>query len=132
MAKKNLINADMLLASPRKVESVAPSPPPSVSQVEIQPEPISKDIAPVINTQPEEIPVPATTAESTPVTKTSVQKGLKEGETRATFIVQEAALDKIKAIAYWDRKNIKDVLNDALIAFINDYEKKNGAIHKMP
>jgi hypothetical protein len=63
---------------------------------------------------------------------TSVQRGLKEGETRATFIVQEAALEKIKAVAYWDRKNIKDVVQAIFEDYITAYEAKNGEIKAIP
>ena len=52
-------------------------------------------------------------------TKTS-QAGIKEGETRATFILNENQLEAIKAIAYWDRVSIKDVLFQA----IEDYLTK--------
>jgi hypothetical protein len=61
------------------------------------------------------------------ITKTS-QKGTKEDETRATFILQEELLDKLKAIAYWDRRLIKDVVNTALLEAVDRYEKKNGTI----
>lgn len=130
MAKKNLINADMLLATPRKIEPlVTPPPTPSVLQEEIKPEPPKEQIAPIVTIAAEPV---APSPETIPVVKSSVQKGLKEGETRATFIMQEEYLEKIKAIAYWDRKNIKDVLNDAMSAFIADYEKRNGAIQRIP
>ena len=47
------------------------------------------------------------------ITKTS-QIGTKEKETRATFIVNEDLLEKMKALAYWDRVLIKDIVNQAL------------------
>jgi len=65
------------------------------------------------------------------ITKTS-QEGTKEKETRATFIVNEDLLDKVKAIAYWDRKLIKEVIEESLLNTINKYEKKNGAIKPIP
>lgn len=65
------------------------------------------------------------------VTKTS-QEGTKESETRATFIVNEDLLEKCKAIAYWDRKLIKDVVGDALQEYIARYEKKDGEIKPVP
>lgn len=65
------------------------------------------------------------------ITKTS-QEGTKEGETRATFIVKEELLDKVKAIAYWDRILFKDVINSALEDAINKHEKKNGDIKPIP
>ncbi len=65
------------------------------------------------------------------ITKTS-QIGTKEKETRATFIVNEDLLEKMKALAYWDRVLIKDIINQALEEHIARYEKKNGEIKAMP
>lgn len=62
----------------------------------------------------------------------SSQQGTKEGETRATFIVREDSLEKLKAVAYWDRVSIKDVLRTALQEYIERYEKKNGTIKPAP
>lgn len=72
-----------------------------------------------------------------PVTQTkeitkSSQEGTKEKETRATFIVNEDLLEKLKAIAYWDRVLIKDVVNTALQEIAAKYEKKNGDIKPIP
>jgi len=59
-----------------------------------------------------------------PVTQTkeitkSSQDGTKENETRATFIVNEELLDKLKAIAYWDRVIFKDAINTALQEYVD-------------
>ena len=62
----------------------------------------------------------------------SSQEGTLEGETRATFILGENLLDKVKAVAYWDRLKIKEVVNTALKEYISRYEKKNGEIKPMP
>lgn len=72
-----------------------------------------------------------------PVTQTkeitkSSQEGTKDNETRATFIVNEDLLEKLKAIAYWDRVLIKDVVNTALQETVAKYEKKNGDIKPIP
>ncbi len=72
-----------------------------------------------------------------PVTQTkeitkSSQEGTKDKETRATFIVNEDLLEKLKAIAYWDRVLIKDVVNTALQETVAKYEKKNGDIKPIP
>ena len=72
-----------------------------------------------------------------PVTQTkeitkSSQEGTKENETRATFIINEELLEKLKAIAYWDRVLIKDVINSVLVETIAKYEKKNGDIKPIP
>jgi hypothetical protein len=65
------------------------------------------------------------------ITKTS-QEGTKENETRATFIINEDLLEKLKAIAYWDRVLIKDVINTSLVETVGKYEKKNGNINPIP
>jgi hypothetical protein len=65
------------------------------------------------------------------ITKTS-QEGTKENETRATFIVNEELLDKLKAIAYWDRVLIKEVINTALLDAVAKHEKKSGDIKPIP
>jgi hypothetical protein len=49
-------------------------------------------------------------------------------ETKSTFVVRCGHLDKIKAIAYLERKMIKDILAAALEEYINTYEKANGDI----
>jgi predicted nucleic-acid-binding protein len=65
------------------------------------------------------------------ITKTS-QEGTKENETRATFIVNEVTLEQLKAIAYWERKLIKEVVNTALQEAVAKYEKKSGEIKPIP
>jgi hypothetical protein len=72
-----------------------------------------------------------------PVTQTKVitkssQEGTKEHETRATFIINEELLEKLKAMAYWDRLLIKDVINTSLAETVGKYEKKNGNIKPIP
>ena len=72
-----------------------------------------------------------------PVTQTkeitkSSQEGTKENETRATFIINEELLEKLKAIDYWDRVLIKDVINTALQEAVAKYEKNNGDIKPIP
>lgn len=52
------------------------------------------------------------------VTKTS-QSGLREGLTRATFIIREDTLDKLKERAYTDRKKLKDLVSEALDYYLN-------------
>jgi len=65
------------------------------------------------------------------ITKSS-QEGTKPNETRATFIVKEHTLEKLKALAYWERKMIKDVINSALSDYIIGYEKKHGSLKPTP
>lgn len=48
------------------------------------------------------------------------KKGLKSGWIRATLIIRENYLKKIKNLAYWDRKNIKDVVDEALKNYLKN------------
>jgi hypothetical protein len=85
----------------------------------------------LLGDQPEKPKVGRPVTQFKEITKTS-QEGTKENETRATFIVNEELLEKLKAIAYWDRLLIKDVINTALQEAVAKYEKKNGAVNPVP
>ena len=62
----------------------------------------------------------------------SSQEGTKNDETRATFIVNEQLLEKLKNIAYWDRKKIKEVVGIALSEFVDEWEEEHGAVKQRP
>lgn len=164
MAKKNLINADMLLAKPRTVAEPQPTVVAETPQVTETDAPKTEGkVAPQAAEIPQETPteakVEAKTAtkkaaiapkvEETPTSPfesplsnapenaetdaiSSIKKGLSASEIRATFIVTENILEKIKAIAYWERLNIKEVVQDALQNYIDAYEKKNGMVKNIP
>jgi len=63
--------------------------------------------------------------------KTS-QAGLPEGKTRATYILSQVLVEKIKNIAYWDRLGINEVTEKIVSDYVSKYEKKNGAIKPRP
>jgi len=63
---------------------------------------------------------------SNKVVTSSSEEGTKEEETRATFIVRKDVLEKLKAIAYWERKLIKDIVAEALLDVIAKYESKGN------
>jgi len=44
----------------------------------------------------------------------TTQRGLQDGWTRATFILRKDYLEKLKELAYWERKTIKEVIDEAL------------------
>jgi len=54
----------------------------------------------------------------------TTKQGLKEGWARATFIVREDYIDRLKAVAYWDRKHIKEVVDEALTAYLKEKKIK--------
>jgi hypothetical protein len=55
--------------------------------------------------------------------KTS-QEGLKDGWIRATFILRKDYLEKLKALAYWERRRIKEVIDDALRLYLKGKETR--------
>ena len=57
------------------------------------------------------------------ITKTS-QSGLREGLTRATFIIREDTLDRLKDRAYTDRKKLKDLVSEALDYYLDKTKDK--------
>lgn len=62
----------------------------------------------------------------------STHAEIKQKEIRATFIINEVHLEKLKAIAYWERSLIKDVINASLEQTIAKYEGVNGEIKLIP
>ena len=66
--------------------------------------------------QPEEEKAPEKKAQPVSrkeITKTT-QEGTYEGDVRATFIIKENKLELLKALAYWERKKIKDLLDESI------------------
>lgn len=55
-------------------------------------------------------------SESAKVKKTT-HAGLQDGWTRATFIVKEDHLETLKSLAYYQRRNIKEVLEEAMVTY---------------
>jgi hypothetical protein len=45
-------------------------------------------------------------------------KGLPAGWTRATFIVEQEFNEKLKALAYWERLTVKEVMHEALSQYL--------------
>ena len=58
--------------------------------------------------------------------KTS-EKGLQDGWTRATFILRRVYLERLKASAYWERKKIKEVIDEALGLYLKGKKPKTKA-----
>ena len=71
---------------------------------------------------------PSKNKDTTPFTDSFPPSRDIHKEKRATFIVRTEQLDALKAIAFWERRLLKDILNDALSSYIFNYEKNNGKI----
>ena len=65
---------------------------------------------------------------STENSKKVVKSRKSESEIRATFILSEDHHNTIKAISYWEGKMLKDILYEALEAYISEYQKDKGGI----
>ena len=57
---------------------------------------------------------------SKPPRGSTTSKGLRPGWTRATFIVKEETVQQLKAVAYWDRKELKRVVEEAFQVYLQD------------
>lgn len=55
----------------------------------------------------------------------SNKEGTLSGESRATYILQDVIIERIKEIAYIERKKIKEVVSEAFEAYIKNYDKHN-------
>lgn len=55
----------------------------------------------------------------------TVKQGLMEGWTRATFIIRDEHLEKVKALAYWDRREIKEIIDEALRVYLKGKNTKD-------
>jgi len=53
----------------------------------------------------------------------TTQQGLQDGWTRATFILRRCHLEELKALAYWERRTIKEVIDEALDSYL---KRKNS------
>jgi hypothetical protein len=57
-----------------------------------------------------------------PTRGSTTSKGLRPGWTRATFIVREETVQQLKAVAYWDRKDLKRVVDEAFTSYLDGRE----------
>jgi len=59
----------------------------------------------------------------------SLEKGLQDGWTRATFVLRKTHLKELKALAYWERKTIKELLDGILNSYLlrSEFKEKGGS-----
>ena len=84
---------------------------------------------PAVPKQPDEVVIEASSPKPIglkhPKTIDTKRAGLQPGWTRASFIIGEENLQKIKAVAFWERRGIKDVLDEALRQY---FESKKAVL----
>lgn len=56
------------------------------------------------------------------------KKGCTKGTTRATFIVREDTVEKIKKLSYIKTASIRDIVEEAFTEYIAKWEAANGPI----
>jgi hypothetical protein len=59
----------------------------------------------------------------------TTQQGLQDGWTRATFILRKSHLKELKALAHWERKTIKELLDGILNSYLlrSEFKEKGGS-----
>lgn len=58
----------------------------------------------------------------------AAERGCKTGEGRVTFVMNKEQAEALKDVAYWQRIAVKDALQEAVAAFLADYERKHGPL----
>jgi len=58
----------------------------------------------------------------------NTMKNEDKTETRTTIVIKSYQINKLKAIAFWDRKSLKVVIEDAMDMYLVNYEKQNGEV----
>ena len=53
------------------------------------------------------------------------QKEAVDPEVRATYILKQSTVNKLKDIAYWERAMLKEIIQDALEGYVENWEKEN-------
>lgn len=66
------------------------------------------------------------------LTASSAERGTKPGDMRKTYLVSIELAEKLDAIAYWDRKSVKESITEAMRNYIAAWEKKNGKVKNPP
>jgi len=46
-------------------------------------------------------------------------------EVRATYIIKQSTVNKLKDIAYWERAMLKEIIQEALEGYVETWEKEN-------
>lgn len=88
---------------------------------------IGKGIDSVI--QNTESPLNIPTRKTPPKRKTTLAD---LGQERATFIVDIELHDKIRAIAFWERLKIREIIEEVMSNYVTSYEETKGKVKAVP
>ena len=98
--------------TPVSVPTPAPTPGP-VSAPAPTPKPAAVKAKPAVKTGTAVKPRQVAAVDSS-----TSSRGLPQGWTRATFIIRQDLVRKVKRAAYWDRRQIKDLVSEALDVYL--------------
>lgn len=62
------------------------------------------------------------------VKNTKTTRKETEIESRTNVVITSSYLEKLKSVAYWERKSLKAIINEALSLYIKNYEEAHGEI----
>jgi hypothetical protein len=62
--------------------------------------------------------------QKTPQEKKGAREGLPPGWIRNTFIIREDYLEKLKDLAWWERKQLKELVDEILGSYLKDKKIK--------
>lgn len=111
------------------VDEIAPEPPVAAAPAVITPQEEIKEPQPEQHAQTPTASVKPATSVTEDAIKSS-ERGLGKGLTRATFIIKYDYLETLKAMAYWDKSSLKDILNEALEMYFKTKDLKEYLKHK--
>jgi hypothetical protein len=92
------------------------APKPEVKIPSVQEKPIEAQQQPKVMAKPEEIVITAPKKQ----TKPTVSAGLPEGYTRATFIIKQEHVDRLKALSFVKKMPIKDLVDQAMVKLLKN------------
>lgn len=91
---------------------------------------LSARTRPEVSTVPEATDAHAVSSSADPVSSGTLPPSAGR-EIRATFIIKEAFNDAMRDLAWYERKKIKDILNEALEAYLAQNHDKLNVIGKL-
>lgn len=64
--------------------------------------------------------------------KSVKNRSIPNGKTQVNFNIENAVLDKVKDLAFWEDATHSEIYNRSVLRFLELYEEKNGKIRRRP
>jgi hypothetical protein len=59
-------------------------------------------------------------------------RSIPNGKTQVNFNIENAVLDKVKDLAFWEGATHSEIYNKSVVRFLELYEEKKGKIKRRP